>query len=179
MVCYNTVSGNSQKLAQGIYDRLESADATILPMAEAKKRLDEFDVIIAGYWVDKAGPNKEAAKFLSKVKNKDVFIFATMGFFPDSEQGQKAINRGVACVEKDNHIIGSFICSGAISEKVAAFFRMNAKLPLPILKNHAMTPEKEIEFDVLSAHPTETDIMLAAERVRERLTILKRIRALS
>ncbi len=77
LVAYSSKTGNTKKLAAGIYSLLkrdvEDLDISICKMSNAKD-LDAYDTILVGYWVDKGGPNKEATKFLSSLKGKRVGI---------------------------------------------------------------------------------------------------------
>ncbi len=163
LVTYSSKTGNTKRLAEGIYNGLGDVDKTILPMNEATD-LHEYDIVLAGYWVDKGGPNTEAAEYLKTIKGKKVGVFATLAFWPDSEHGYNSILAGEALVKEDNHIIGKYICQGAIDPKMVEIF---AKMPEG--NPHRPTPEKEKRYKISANHPSAADIVVAAEMFRERI----------
>ena len=90
LVTYSSKTGNTKKLAEGIFEGLGEMDKSIAPMSEAVD-IDGYDIILAGYWVDKGGANQEAAEYLEKISGKKVGLFATLAFWPDSEHAYKSI----------------------------------------------------------------------------------------
>ena len=66
LVTYSSRTGNTKKLADGIYEGLNVEDKVLLPMKEVSS-IDEYDLILAGYWVDKAQPNAESKVFLESI----------------------------------------------------------------------------------------------------------------
>lgn len=163
LVTYSSKTGNTKKLAEGIFEGLGAWEKTILPMAEAGS-LDEYDIVLAGYWVDKGGPNEEAKEFLKRLENKKVGLFATLAFWPDSEHGYQSILNGEKLVKEKNHVIGKYICQGKIDEKLIAFFEK-----MPEDNPHRPTPEKRKRYMVSANHPSKADIAAGAELFRERI----------
>lgn len=163
LITYSSKTGNTKKLAEGIYDGLLAENKTILPMSEVN-RIDEYDIILAGYWVDRAAPNEESKQFLATIKGKKVGIFATLGYWADSEHAWKSLTNGEALVSEDNKIIGKFICQGKLDEKIIAMFEK-----LPADNPHAVTPEKRKRYEVAKNHPSNVDILSAVELFNERL----------
>ena len=132
-------------------------------MSEANN-LDEYDIVLAGYWVDKGGPNTEAAEYLKNISGKKVGLFATLAFWPDSEHAYNSILNGEKLVKENNHIIGKYICQGAIDPKMIEIF---AKMPEG--NPHRPTPEKEKRYAISAKHPSQADIAVAAEMFCERI----------
>ena len=163
LVTYSSKTGNTKKLAEGIYEGLGNMDKTILPMNEATS-LEEYDIVLAGYWVDKGGPNTEAAEYLKKITGKKVGVFATLAFWPDSEHGYNSILAGEALVKEENHIIGKYICQGQIDPKMIEIFEK-----MPEGNPHKPTPEKRKRYEISAKHPSAADIAVAAEMFRERI----------
>ena len=163
LVTYSSKTGNTKKLAEGIFEGLGSMDKAILPMNEVND-MSEYDIVLVGYWVDKGGPNTEAAEFLKTIEGKKVGVFATLAFWPDSEHGFKSIMAGEELVKEKNHVIGRYICQGKISDQMVAMFeKMGENSP------HKPTPEKRKRYAISANHPSQADIAVAAEMFRERI----------
>lgn len=170
LVAYSSLSGCTEKLAQGIYNGLDAEDKTILNIKEIESS-EAYDCILAGYWVDKGGPNAEAKAFMETIKNKWVGVFCTLGYFCDSSHGTESIKKGVNILSENNTIIGSYVCNGALSPKMIELFR-NTKEG----NHHRATPESELRWKTMASHPTSNEIALAAERFNERIALLNEIK---
>lgn len=162
LVTYSSKTGNTKKLAEGIFDRI-TEDKEILPMSEVKD-LEKYDVVLAGYWVDRAAPNNEAKTFLESIDNKKVGVFATLAFWADSEHAWESLRAGEAIVKEKNEVIGKFICQGKLDEKIIEMFEK-----LPDNNPHKTTPEKRKRYEIAKNHPSPADIAAAAELFSERL----------
>lgn len=163
LVTYSSKTGNTKKLAEGIYNGLKEMEKDIMPIAEVES-LDNYDVVLVGYWVDKGGPNEEAAKFLSVINGKKVGIFATLAFWPDSEHGFNSLLAGEKLVSEKNHVIGKYICQGKLDEKMIEIFEK-----MPEGSPHKPTPEKRKRYKISENHPSSADIAVAAEMFFERI----------
>lgn len=163
LVAYSSLTGNTKKLAEGIFQGLEDVEKEIKSIGETDST-DGYDVVIAGYWVDKGGPNKEAEEFLKGLRNKVVGIFATLGFWSDSDHAYHSLKRGEECVQENNKILAKYICQGKLSEKIIGQFKK-----LPEGNPHAVTPEKLRRYEIAKNHPSNADIQSAAELFHERL----------
>ncbi|WP_313131630.1 flavodoxin family protein [Anaerocolumna sp.] len=165
LVTYSSLTGNTQKLAEGIYEGISPEFKEIKPMKEVTDAND-YDTILAGYWVDKGGPNEEAKKFLESLSGKKVGLFATLGYWPDTEHGMKSLINGESIVKEKNQVIAKYICQGKLSEKIISMFEK-----LPVDNPHAITDEKRKRYEVAKNHPSSLDIAYAAELFRERLSV--------
>lgn len=163
LVTYSSKTGNTKKLAEGIFEGLEVADKQIMPMKEVTD-LAAYDVVLAGYWVDKAGPNEEAKVFLQGLENKVVGLFATLGFWPDSEHAWQSLCNGEALVKDKNKVIAKYICQGKLDSKIIQMFEK-----LPQDNPHAVTPEKRKRYEIAANHPSKVDLLAGAELFNERL----------
>lgn len=162
LVTYSSLTGNTKKLAEGIYEAL-NMPKDIMPMKEVKD-LDSYDVVLAGYWVDKGGPNEEAKKFLENIEGKKVGIFATLAYWPDTQHGWNSLIRGEELVKDKNTVIGRFICQGKLSDKIIERFKS-----FPADNPHSITEEKLKRYKIAANHPSKVDIAAAAELFTERL----------
>jgi flavodoxin len=160
LLTYSSLTGNTKKVADGIFDILIKDQTVYRPIKEAcSLNLDEFDVIFIGSWVDKGMPNQEAREFMQKIREKQVGIFMTLGAYPDSEHAKTSLQSAVDILEENNNtIICKFICQGKISEKLIEFFKT-----LPSDHPHAITEEKLKRYEIAAKHPDEEDIKRAQE----------------
>ena len=165
LICYSSETGNTKKLANGIYEGLSNLEIKfdIKAISEVTS-IDEYEFLLIGYWVDKGTANKEALEFMQRVKGKKVGLFATLGAYADSDHAWKSLVNGTDLVKENNEVIGRFICQGKVSEKLIAMFRN-----LPDTHTHRVTKEKEKRYEIASKHPSRADIESAIELFRERL----------
>lgn len=169
-VIYSSLSGQTKKVAQAIFDAVAADDKTLHDLKDGEPALDG-DVLLLGYWVDKGGPNAEMKAFLPKIQGKAVGIFCTLGYYADSSHAQKSLDAGIALVKEQNILLGSYVCNGALSESIIARFR-KAGTSGP----HSASPENELRWEILQSHPTQAELNLAAERFRERAYLYQKYR---
>lgn len=165
LVTYSSKTGNTKKLAEGIFKGIEVEKKTLLPINEVTS-LEEYDTVLVGYWVDKAAPNQEAKTFLSTIEEKKVGLFATLAYWPDTEHAYNSLVSGESLVKEKNTVIGRFICQGKLDEKIIAMFEK-----LPADNPHHANEEKRKRYEVAKNHPSNIDIEAAAQLFRERLSI--------
>ena len=163
LVTYSSKTGNTKKLAEGIFKGLKDYDTEIMSMEDVKE-LVAYDYVLVGFWVDKGAPNDEAKEFMEKIENKKVGIFGTLAFWPDSRHGFESLMAGEELVKEKNHVIGRFICQGKVNEEILKKFEN-----LPKDNPHYPTPEKRKRHKISANHPSEADIACAVEMFAERI----------
>ena len=95
---------------------------------------------------------------MKEIKGKKVGIFATLGSYPDSDHARTSLERGLALVEKDNEVIGSFICQGRIAEALKQ--RMEI---LPEGHPHYPDENRRKRWADADRHPNEEDVRQAVK----------------
>ena len=158
-IIYSSLSGRTQKVAEGIFNGIKAEEKSIHNLKDGEPILDG-DVIIMGYWVDAGNPNEEMRGFMPKVKDKAVGVFCTLGYYADSAHAQKSLYKGLELVKDNNTIIGSYICNGALSDRIMESSR-----------KRGFNQANEYRWAIMKNHPTEAEIDLAAERFNERITL--------
>lgn len=164
-IIYSSLSGCTKRLAQGIFDGIVDHEKTIHDLADEVPTID-CDLLLLGYWVDKGGPNQEMKALMDSLEDKTVGVFATLAYFVDSSHGVNSIMNGIAAIKEKNTVLGSYVCNGALDPKMIERFR-NGKDMGP----HAVSPEKELRWDLMKEHPTPCEIALASERFNERIKL--------
>ena len=168
-IIYSSLSGKTERLAKTIFNGMgKEHTCTIHNLKDGEPSL-AGDIILLGYWVDKAGPEQKMKQFMGKVKGKAVGVFCTLGFYADSAHAHESISNGVKEVQDNNTIIGSYVCNGAISEKIIEMFRKRGTE-----RPHSPSKEHEIRWSIMASHPTDSECALGAERFRERVEIYSR-----
>lgn len=169
LITYSSQTGNTKKLAEGIYKHINKNnkfDLDIMPISEVEN-IKEYEVILIGYWVDKGGPNKEAALFMEKISNKKIGIFATLGAYPDSRHAFESLVAGEDLIKENNEVIGKYICQGSVSPKLINYFKT-----LGPDNHHSISEEKLKRYKIAELHPNEIEMQSAAILFEERLSIV-------
>ncbi len=164
-IIYSSLSGCTKKVAEEIFNNINLKDKSIYDLKDGEPILDG-DIILLGYWVDKGGPNNEMKNFMSKIKDKAIGVFCTLGYYADSTHAKNSIEAGVDLVKDNNIIIGSYVCNGALAQSIINNMRQ-AKGD----SYHSATPQKELRWDIMKKHPTKAECQLASERFNERITL--------
>ena len=149
LVC-SSRTGNTRKVAtaaeEGFGVKCHPVEENPLP--------EGYDLVVAGYWVDRGQPDAKMKKYLGTLTGQNVALFATLGAYPDSphardclQAGRDALGNGCVCID-------TFICQGRVDPKLVE----QMKKMFPEGHPHAMTPERKARIDEAAKHPNETDL---------------------
>lgn len=164
-VIFSSLSGNTKKLAQGIFDGLKNSNKSLHDLSEGVPVLDG-DIILLGYWVDKGGPNNQMKEIMKQINNKVVGVFCTLAYFVDTTHGRNSLVNGIDELKENNTILGSYVCNGKLSDALIERFRK-----APVGEVHSANKQSEIRWEIMKDHPTKLDIALAVERFNERIKL--------
>ena len=98
IVIYSSLTGNTKQVAESITSVLP-AGTPCVSMKELPSDLSSYDLVFAGFWVDKGTANKEARDVLGTLHNPYIALFATAGVPPQMAHA-KAIIRFVFSTDK-------------------------------------------------------------------------------
>lgn len=152
VVVYSSLTGNTKKVAEVIYDIIDGEKAIYSVDEISHECLQSYSRFIFGFWVDKGTANSKIRKMLSKIENKEVAFFGTLGAKPESAHGQKVYRRLTELCSKKNTLLGGFLCRGKVDEKLVEKMK---KFPLNII--HPLTPERTERIESAKSHPNEKD----------------------
>lgn len=155
LVTYSSKTGNTKQVAEAVLKGLP-AGTKIYPVEEAPSP-DGYDLIYAGFWVDKGRPDKKASEYLRSVKNKNVMVFFTLGADPDSKHADDCESEAGACVGEGSEVRGSFRCMGKLSP---CLIEMMENLPPD--HPHAPDEARRKRWEKASSHPDINDLNSAA-----------------
>lgn len=146
LVSYYSESGNTEKLAQAIYEGIKGIEKNISPIGEIEKAAD-YDVIFVGFPVQASSVPGKAEKFLKSIlPGKKLALFVTHGSLRGGQLAVTALYHAMSLVPKVT-IIGTFGCRGQVEPKL-----IEALMSKPEHKAWA------IEAQSAAAHPDDADL---------------------
>ncbi|VEU81192.1 flavodoxin family protein [Haploplasma axanthum] len=158
---YSSLTGNTEKVAKAIFDSLPGEKA-LFRNKKDNYNLDDFDIIIIGYWCRRTFMDPLSIDLVKKIKGKKVAAFGTAGMYPDSKYGELCRERVRNIIEEENEFIGDFLCQGKIPEE-----RTNKRLNLPKDDPHYLDEEGLKRHIESRKHPNNEDFIAAQEAFRK------------
>lgn len=161
-VVFSSLTGNTKKVVYEILKEMPK-DTKIYDLKELNHEIEE-KFLVLGYWVDRAKPNKEMLEFMNNLEGKIIVTFGTLGANPNSEHGNITKNNVSEILEKNNIVLGNFLCQGKIDPKITEMFKkMGANGP------HVMTEERLKRHEEALKHPNEEDFKAARDFIKAAL----------
>ena len=159
-IIYSSLTGNTKKVAYKILEVMPEGTG-IYDLKDLDHEMDA-DLLVLGYWVDRAQPNKEMREFMKSLKNRKVITFGTMGSYPDSPYAAETRKNTNDLLKDNNEVLGHFLCQGRIDPKITEMFMKNGG-PQGV---HMMTEERIRKHMEAAKHPDEQDFKNAQEFVK-------------
>ena len=158
LVVFSTSTGNTKKIADAIFSALKDTNKKIVDVNEINKvNVNKFDKIIIGGWIDKGEIDEKAKEFVTKLKNKKLGLFVTMGGNPETDRAKNCFQEIKKSLEKNGNIVEKiFVCQGAIDPDLINKFRKMTKQG--IAGPFTATPEREARWAEAAKHPDEKDM---------------------
>lgn len=156
MVIYSSQTGNTQKVAAGIFSGIPGENKDIQEIGAYSGT--DADIFFVGFWTDRGNCDKSVATFLSGLSDKRVVLFGTSGMGGDAEY-YKRIEENVRKWIPDSCIyLGSFLCQGKMPIQVRRKYESMEKdgTPADVVRRLIHN------FDEALLHPNEEDILRAA-----------------
>ena len=151
LIVYCSKTGNTEKVAQALV-RAAPERCTLCKVSEAHNP-EDYDVVFAGYWVNRGTLIKEMQDFLQKLHAKKVVLFQTLGAEPYSEHGVNSLVNAGKYLNPDCNVIGTLSVRGAIDPQLIAQMEK-----FPPGTPHAPTEENRKRWADASVHPDKTDL---------------------
>ncbi len=152
-VTYYSETGNTEKIAKGIFEGVEKGEKEIAKLSDIDSdKLKDSDLVFIGFPVHAGGLPKEVKSFMKGASSiKNVAIFYTHS----SPKEMKMVNGAIKAAEKilkgnNAEIMGNFGCFGTVN--------VDSLLKLPMIKQ-----SEEFWKD----RPNEDDLKNAKEFGRE------------
>ncbi len=116
LIVYSSQSGNTQKLAEKIYDALDGGK-DLFPVDQAPDP-DGYDLVAVGFWLMAGKPDPKSQAFLAGLGSQSrIFLFATHGAARGSDHVKNAIQHAVEMTNNAD-VAGVFTCQGEVNPKV-------------------------------------------------------------
>ncbi len=117
LVTYMTVSGQTKKVADAIFEVLE-AEKEIQPVSEVNG-LEGYDLAFVGSPIHRYGLNEKVIKFLEKNgQGRNIALFVTHSMPEGGEPLQEWLDNCKNAAD-GTHLVGFFNCQGEMSKELA------------------------------------------------------------
>lgn len=151
LVTYYSDTGNTEKVANAIYEAIERADKDILPIKDVKG-VEDYDLVFCGFPVQAHSVPAKVEPFLKNLpEGKNLALFATHGSLRGGELAITAFYYAMS-LAKQAKIVGTFGCRGKVKPSL-----LDALMPKPEHKVWAM------EAQGAAGHPDDADLEDAKE----------------
>ena len=168
IVIYSSLTGNTKQVAEAITSVLP-AGTPCVSMKELPSDIASYDLVFAGFWVDKGTANKEARDVLGTLHNPHIALFATAGVPPQMAHAKESLVNAANCLPDGIEPVGTFICQGKVDPKV---IEMMYKM-FPPGSAHGQSPERDALHKAAETHPDEQDFANAKEFTKSVLAKLQ------
>lgn len=152
LIVYSSLSGNTKKIAEAIAEVAE--DSELISVREFQSSmLANFDLFYIGYWVDKGDCDAASLRLLAQLKDKRIALFGTLGAAEQTEYYDR-VKRQVESHAAHSHILGHYLCQGAVGEAVIARYQsMLAEHP-----QDEHIKQQLANYENGNSHPDEQDL---------------------
>ena len=160
------VYGGGSIKKNGLYDTamkiLKDAGLTVFelsgvepnPKIETVRKGTESELLYIGFWTDKGNADSDTLDFLSKLKNKKIFLFGTAGFGGSDAYFQRILGNVKSAIDSSNTIVGEYMCQGKMPQSVRERYVKMKENP-----EHPDNIDTLIEnFDKALSHPDADDM---------------------
>lgn len=154
LITYSSKTGNTKKVAEAIKSQIPQADIFSVSEIQNMEKIEKYDLIFIGGWIDKGTFDAGAFKTAELIRNKKTAYFFTLGAYPDSDHARDCVKNIDTLLEKNsNEIMGRFFCQGAIDPQLIKYL---SSLP----QGHIMSPNAERikRWKDAASHPNTDDL---------------------
>ena len=99
-IIFSSMTGNTRKLADKIHEVLPKESCDYFGTADAQGT--ESELLYIGFWTDKGNADSDTLDFISKLKNKKIFLFGTAGFGGSDAYFQRILGNVKMSIDSSN-----------------------------------------------------------------------------
>ena len=167
IVIYSSLTGNTKQVAEAITSVLPEGTPCVA-MKELPSDIASYELVFAGFWVDKGTANKEARDVLGTLHNPHIALFATAGVPPHTEHAKQSLINAAACLPEGVVPVDTFICQGKVDSKV---IEMMYKM-FPKGHSHGQSADRDARHKQAAVHPNEDDCKAARQFAKHVLDVI-------
>lgn len=167
IVIYSSLTGNTKQVAETIA-RVLPVDTPCVSMSKLPSDMASYELVFAGFWVDKGTANKEARDVLGTLHNPYIALFATAGVPPQMEHAKQSLINAAACLPEGVVPVDTFICQGKVDPKV---IEMMYKM-FPKGHSHGQSADRDARHKQAAVHPNEDDYKAASQFAKHVLDVI-------
>ncbi|MBE6441220.1 MAG: flavodoxin [Desulfovibrio desulfuricans] len=157
-IVYSSCTGNTRAVAEAL---ARGTDVPCFPVRHAPNP-QGYDVLALGFWVRKGLPDERSRRYMARVREKRVFVFGTLGAWPDSEHARRCMAAARALLEANgNTVLGGFLCQGRVNPRVVAATQRKG--------THTPSEERLARLREAARHPNAKDCLAARLRWQDAL----------
>ena len=161
MVVYSSRTGNTKKVANGIFAGIPGDSKDIQSLEEYEGK--DADIFFVGFWTDKGTCDMTVIDFLSGLRGKKVALFGTCGMGKDSAYMEMIEKHVKVWIPEDCMYLGAYMCQGKMP--------MDVRRRYETMEKNGVEPEKVKSFlknfDEALLHPDEQDLQGAKKFVKD------------
>ncbi|MGL5270450.1 MAG: flavodoxin family protein, partial [Selenomonadaceae bacterium] len=120
LILYSTITGNTRMVAEAMLAAAPpgSLMQDIRDLDLKELRNPDYEVIAAGYWLKRGGPDLQMTKVLPQISDRQIVLFQTHGALAGSEHAVTAFARAGYLLGDNCEILGTFSCQGKINPRL-------------------------------------------------------------
>ena len=162
-IIYSSITGNTRQLAEA----MAHAEGSPLYSVQDAPNPERFSLLALGFWVRKGLPDERMLRFMESIRNTKVYLFGTLGAWPDSPHAERCIEETTQRLSaQGNTIIGHFLCQGRVNPRIVTASAQKG--------THLLTPERAARLAEAERHPDAQDRARAAQTWLEHCQRLQR-----
>ena len=154
------MTGNTRKLADKIHEILPKESCDYFGTADAQGI--ESELLYIGFWTDKGNADQATLELLSKLKNKEIFLFGTAGFGGSEAYFQTVLDHVKPFIDGSNTVVGEYMCQGKMPLSVRQRYEDMKKQPIHLPNLDALIEN----FDNALSHPDADDLERLKQAVK-------------
>jgi flavodoxin len=156
-VIYYSESGNTEMLAEQIYEIIGSSDKILIDLNKTQQ-IPSADMYFVGFPIHQKNCSIKVVDALEQIGGGKLVLFATCGLTPTGAYRQKLEEALSLWISDETDYLGMFLCQGKTKEgQKEKFYRMNPEYQ----------QKMEDMFQEGDSHPNRNDIEDAVQYMKK------------
>lgn len=152
-VIYSTLTGNTQKVAEAIYDSIDGDKHISNIKALELDKLSPRDVLVICYWCSRGTADADTTQLIKELSGFKIITAGTLGTYDDGREAAMMKERVREAVTAGNTYLGGFVCRGKIDPA-----RTEKRRLIPKGQPHYLDDEGYKRHLSSRIHPTDKDL---------------------